>query len=66
MVKKVIAFGVDSIPVVFLKNCVPDLSYILAKLFNKCLIESCFPDYWKVSLVISVFKIVGERSTAKN
>ena len=26
---------------------------------------SCFPDCWKVSLVISVFNNVGERSTAK-
>ena len=28
--------------------------------------EFCFPDCWKVSLVIPVFKNVGERSTAKN
>ena len=28
--------------------------------------ESCFPDCWKVSLVVPVFKNVGERSTAKN
>ena len=28
--------------------------------------ESCFPDFWKVSLVVPVFKNVGERSTAKN
>ena len=26
----------------------------------------CFPDCWKVSLVIPVFKNVGEMSTAKN
>ena len=26
---------------------------------------SCFPDYWKVSLLVPVFKNVGERSTAK-
>ena len=38
----------------------------LAELFNKCLKESCFPDCWKVSLVVPVFKNVGERSTAKN
>ena len=51
MVKKVItnldsskASGPDCIPVVVLKNCGPELSYILAKLFNKCLKESCFPD----------------------
>ena len=31
-----------------------------------CLKESCFPDCWKISLVVSVFKNVGERSTAKN
>ena len=39
---------------------------MLAKLFNKCLKESCFPEYWKVSSVVPVFKNVGERSTAKN
>ena len=73
MVKKAItnldsskASGPDCIPVVVLKNCEPELSYILAKLFNKCLKESCFPDCWKVSLVVPVFKNVGERSTAKN
>ena len=49
-----------------LKNCEPELSYILAELFNKCLKESCFPDCWKVSSVVPVFKNVGERSTAKN
>ena len=49
-----------------LKNCELELSYILAELFNKCLKESCFPDSWKVSLVVPVFKNVGEWSTAKN
>ena len=49
-----------------LKNCGPKLSYILTELFNKCLRESCFPDWWKVSSVVPVFKNVGERSTAKN
>ena len=73
MVKKVItnldsskASGPDCVPVVVLKNCEPELSYVLAKLFNKCLKESCFPDCWKVSSVVPVFKNVGERSTAKN
>ena len=72
MVKKVImnldlskASGLD-IPVVVLKNCELELSYILAEFFNKCLKESCFPDCWKVSPVVPVFKNVGERSTAKN
>ena len=60
------ASGHDCIPVVNLENCEPELSYILAKLFNKCLKESCFPDCWKVSSVVPVFKNVGESSTAKN
>ena len=60
------ASGPDCIPVVVLKKCEPELSYILAKLFNMCLKESCFPDCWKVSSVVPVFKNVGERSTAKN
>ena len=56
----------DCIPVVVLKNCEPELSYILAELFNMCLKESCFPDCWKLTLVGPVFKNVGERSTAKS
>ena len=31
-----------------------------------CLKESCFPDCWKASSVVPVFKNVGERSTAEN
>ena len=60
------ASGPDFIPVVVLKNCEPELSYILAELFNMCLKESCFPDCWKMSLVVPVFKNIGERPTAKN
>ena len=74
MVKKVItnldsskASGPDCIAVVVLKNCEPELSYILYFhsyiLFNNCLKESCFPDCWKVLLVVPVFKNVEERST---
>ena len=48
--------GPDCISVVVLKNCEPELSYILAELFNICLKESCFPDCWKVSSVVPVFK----------
>ena len=59
------ASGPDRIPVVVLKNCGPKLSYILAELFNKCLKESCFPDCWRVSSVVPVFKNVEERSAAK-
>ena len=59
------ASSLDCIPVAVLKNCEPELTYILAELFNKCLKESCFPNCWKVSSVVPVFKNVGERSTAK-
>ena len=38
------ASGSDCIPVVVLKNREPELCFILAELFNKCLKESCFPD----------------------
>ena len=69
MVKKVImnldlskASGPDCIPVVVLKNCEPELSYLLAELFNKCLKESCFPDCWKVLSVVPAFENVGKRS----
>ena len=58
--------GPDCIPVVVLKNCEPELSYILAELFNICLKDSCFPDCWMVSPVVPVFKNVEERCTAKN
>ena len=73
MVKKVImnldfskTSGPDYIPVVVLKNCEPELSYIQAELFSKCLKEPCFRECWKVSSVAPVFKNVGETSTAKN
>ena len=63
MVKKVIknldlakTSDPDCIPVlVILKNCEPELSYMLAELFNKCLKESFFPDCWKVSSGVPVF-----------
>ena len=35
--------GPDCVPAVVLKNCEPELSYILAELFNVCLKESCVP-----------------------
>ena len=68
MVRKVVmnldlskASGPDCIPVVVLKNCELELSYILAELFNKCLKEPCFPDCWKFSSVIPTFKNFGAR-----
>ena len=51
---------------VVLKNCEPELSYVLAELFNKCLKESCSLDFSKVSSVVPIFANIGEQSTAKN
>ena len=73
MVKEVImnldsskASDPDCIPLVVLRNCEPELSDIPVELFNKCLKESCFPDCWRLLLVVPVFKNIGERSTSKN
>ena len=73
MVKKVITnhyfskvSGPDCISVVVLNNCEPELSYILTELLSMCLKQSCFPDFWKVSSVVPLFKYVVESSTAKN
>ena len=49
--------GPDCIPVVVLKNCEPELSYILALLFHKCLKKFCFVDCRKVSLVSLYLKM---------
>ena len=67
MVKKVImnldlskASGPDCIPVVVLKNCEPEHSYIVDELFNKCPKESCFPDSWKLASVFLYFRMLGK------
>ena len=66
MVKKVISNldlskvpGPDCIPVVFLKNCEPEVSYVLAELSNKCLKVSCSQCCSKVSSVVPIFKNIG-------
>ena len=55
-------FGLDCIPVVVLKNCELEFSYILPELFNLCLKQSCFLDCW----LVPVFKNVEEMCTVKN
>ena len=73
MIKMVITYldsskasGPDYIPMVILKDCKPEHSYILAELLNMCLKESCFPDYWKVSSEVPVFKNAGEMLSVVN
>ena len=66
MVRKVISdlnlskikTGPDIVLVVVLINCEPEL-------FNICLKESCFPDCWKFSSVVPIFKNVGESCATK-
>ena len=48
-----------------LKNSGADLLHILGDPFNTCWNESCFPDYWKISSLASVFTNAGKRSVAK-
>ena len=50
------ATGPDGIPVIVLKHLSPELSPILAKLFNNCLKGKTFPSIWKTSMVCPVFK----------
>ena len=70
MVKKVISNldlpGLDCIPVVFLKNCEPEVSYVLAELFSKCLKLSCSPYCLKISSVVSIFKNIGGTVYSQN
>ena len=51
---------------VVLKNCEPELSYVLVELFNKCQKESCFLYCSKVSSVVLILKNIRGQSTAKN
>ena len=55
----------DYIPVMPLKNCEPEISHVLAEFFNVCLKDFCFLDWWKVSSVVPVIRMLGKRSTAK-
>ena len=55
----------DCVPVLVLKKCRLELSYILAELFIMRLHEFCFSDNWKVSSVAFVFKNVEGSTAAK-
>ena len=72
MVEKVItildsskASSPDFIRLLFLRNCEPQLSYILAELFNMCMKEFYSPNRWKVSLVVTVFKNIAGSSRSR-
>ena len=50
----------------FDSKCEPELSKILAILFNICSKESFSPNCKKFSPAVLLFKNIGERSEAKN
>ena len=56
------AVGPDEIPVIVIKNLIPELAPILSKLFNRCIKEGCFPQYWRKSSVCPVFKNSGQHN----
>ena len=60
------ATGPDRIPGIVLMMFSPELSPILAKLYNKRLAEFCFPSCWKSSSVVPAFKNNGQRSDPGN
>ena len=67
MVRKVVmnldlstASGPDCIPVMVLKNCEPEFSYILAELFNKCLKESFFQIVGRCHLWSLYLRMLGK------
>ena len=52
--------GYICIPVGGLNDCEIKHLHRLAELFNMCLKESCFPDYFRVSSAALAFKSAGE------
>jgi hypothetical protein len=57
--------GPDGIPQYFLINIADELAVPLSILFGKCLASGIWPDEWKVSKVVPVFK-KGSKSSVKN
>jgi hypothetical protein len=57
--------GPDGIPNVFLRQCSSSISYPLYVLFRESLKKGCFPERWKESYIIPVFK-KGDKSDVKN
>lgn len=57
--------GPDNVPPRFLVNCMHTLSYPIHKLFTKSLSSGVFPDLWKFSLLMPIFK-KGNKSEVTN
>lgn len=48
--------GPDNIPNIFLKMCVYTISKPLSVIFNSSISQETFPDFWKRSFIIPIFK----------
>lgn len=57
--------GPDGIPSCILKNCCDSLCNVLCYLFNLSLSSECFPEQWKSSFIIPLFK-KGARHDIEN
>ena len=51
------ATGIDSIPVSFLKLCLPSLLPVIEYLFNYSLQNSIFPSMWKQANIVPIPKV---------
>lgn len=54
--KPTLTASLDNIPLFLLKDFAPFLSNFLCKLFNSFLMSGHFPDSWKLSKIVPVFK----------
>ena len=57
--------GPDGVPAIFVKKCLLSLINPLQIMFNKSLSLSVFPDFWKKSFVLPIFKS-GSRNIISN
>jgi len=57
--------GPDGVPAFVLRKCAESLAIPLTFIFNRSLVTSYFPNCWKFSYVVPVFK-TGDRSNIQN
>jgi hypothetical protein len=57
--------GPDGVPPLILKSCVSAFALPLCLLFNRSLASCVFPDRWKLSFVVPIFKS-GKRNDVSN